>query len=401
MNRIFITIATLLIFETLTFGQSIMFRSSKFEAGIRQHMGLGTEDAVTSTMLDTITKVDLSGLGITTIQDVELLPNIQWIDLSHNEIEDIAPLSLLDSLRFVNLSHNMLESISMLTFSQAEEMSVDVSFNYISDFSCFNTITPCIFSIAGAGLQQDKNAPFFDVYQLYADVNDDGTTKACWRGYTNMEADIKLKCSSLNVPASMDGYTNSVALPNALSSTARVILTNGEVGDTTYVVPPKHYPVQGGGEVTVDTNLPESYQIGYLRALYGTVKAEGTTLHYTAPSPVVADTLYMSYFEGSRIKGFAQMYFVSQDIYDDVKNIKQDNPLKMSLHDGMLSIACLPTQQKGITAVKVYDAMGRTLALQTFDNQQNVVVKLPSSPGIVIVEVTYAGQHVVTKVSAK
>ena len=408
MKRIFIIIATLLIYETLAFGQNMTFRSVEFEAGIRQHLGIGKEDAVTSVMLDTITKVDLSGLGITTIQDVELLPNVKYIDLSHNEIEDIAPLSLLDSLRFVNLSHNMLESINLLSFSQTEEMSVDVSFNYISDFSCFNTITPCIFSIAGAGLQQDKDAPYFDVYQLYADVSDTRVAKACYRGYTNMEADVTLKCGELNAHAVMDGYTNSVTLPYELGETTQVILSNGEVGDTTYVVPPKVYVVNAGEEVTINTALPESYQIGYLRTLHGTVEAEpkgdgsqGATLHYTAPSPLVADTLYMSYYEGNRIKGFAQMYFMSQDFYDGVKSLRQDNPMKMSLHDGVLSISGMSAHEKGITAVKVFDAMGRTLAMQTAKNQQSIEIPLPSNQTLVIVEVTYAGQRIVTKVAAR
>ena len=287
-------------------------------------------------------------------------------------------------------------------------MIVNVSFNNISDFSLFCSISSCDFTIDGTGLQQNEDAPYFDVYQLYADVSDTRVAKACYRGYTNMEADVTLKCGELSAHAVMDGYTNSVTLPYELGETTQVVLSNGEVGDTTYVVPPKVYVVNAGEEVTINTALPESYQIGYLRTLHGTIEAEpkgdgsqGATLHYTAPSPLVADTLYMSYYEGNRIKGFAQMYFMSQDFYDGVKSLRQDNPMKMSLHDGVLSISGMSAHEKGITAVKVFDAMGRTLAMQTAKNQQSIEIPLPSSQTLVIVEVTYAGQRIVTKVAAR
>ena len=382
-------------------GQSVIFRSAKFEAGIRQHLGIGSEDVLTSSMLDTITKVDLSGLGIVSIQDVELLPNVQKIDLSHNEIEDVAPLSLLDSLRFVNLSHNMLESINLLTFSQAEEMSVDVSFNYIKDFSCFNTITPCVFSIAGAGLQQDKNAPYFDVFQFYVDVDEQGILKARYCGYTNMEEVVTLKCGTLSVKAQMDGYTNSIKLLNVLSGTTQAVLSNGVVGDTTYVVPPLAHIVKGGDVVTIDTELPASYQIGYLRALHGNVEADGKVLHYKAPSNIVADTLYMSYYEAGRIRGFAQMYFMTQDFYDGIEAPMQDAPLKMTLRDGILHIAGTSEELKGVTDVKVYDATGRTLAAERQADGRGIVVRIPKSPSIVIVEVTLGERRIVTKVAAR
>lgn len=389
-------------------GQDVNFVSPVVEKGVRQHLGISEDTAISFSQLDTITFLDLSRRGVTDIQDIKLMPNLRVIDLSDNAVKDLRPLAVLDSLEYVDLRYNSLKSINGLFFSTSKKMIVNVSFNNISDFSLFCSISSCDFTIDGTGLQQNEDAPYFDVYQLYADVSDTRVAKACYRGYTNMEADVTLKCGELSAHAVMDGYTNSVTLPYELGETTQVILTNGEVGDTTYVVPPKVYVVNAGDEVTINTALPESYQIGYLRTLHGTVEAEpkgdgsqGATLHYTAPSPLVADTLYMSYYEGNRIKGFAQMYFMSQDFYDGVKSLQQDNPMKMSLHDGVLSISGMSAHEKGITAVKVFDAMGRTLAMQTAKNQQSIEIPLPSSQTLVIVEVTYAGQRIVTKVAAR
>ncbi len=382
-------------------GQELRFISPVVEKGIRQHLNITEEETISFSQLDTITFLDLSRRGITNIQDLKLLPNLRTLDLSENMVDDLQPLAILDSLEWVDLSYNNLKSINDLFYSTSKNLTIDVSFNYIKDFSLFCSISLCNFTLDGAEHQLNKDAPYFDVYQLYADVSDTRVAKACYRGYTNMEADVTLKCGELNAHAVMDGYTNSVTLPYELGETTQVILSNGEVGDTTYIVPPKVYVVNAGDKVTINTALPESYQIGYLRALHGTVEAEGATLHYTAPSPLVADTLYMSYYEGNRIKGFAQMYFMSQDFYDGVKSLRQDNPMKMSLHDGVLSISGMSAQEKGITAVKVFDAMGRTLAMQTAKNQQSIEIPLPSSQTLVIVEVTYAGQRIVTKVAAR
>ena len=382
-------------------GQELIFVSPEVEKGIRQHLKISDDEAINFSQLDTITFIDLSRQGVTDVRDLILLPKLRILDLSDNMVNDLHPIAMLDSLEYVDLRYNNLKSINDLFSSTSKKMIVNVSFNNISDFSLFCSISSCDFTIDGTGLQQNENAPYFDVYQLYADVNDMRVAKACYRGYTNMEADVTLKCGELNASAVMDGYTNSVTLPYEMGATTQVILSNGEAGDTTYVVPPKVHIVGGGDEVTINTELPESYQIGYLRALHGTVEVEGTTLHYTAPSPIVADTLYMSYYEDNRIRGFAQMYFMSQDFYDGVKTLQQDSPIEMSLHDGVLNITAPQAQKDGVTAVKVYDAMGRILATKKQESGRDIVITLPKSSSVVIVEVTCAGRHYVTKVSAK
>ena len=382
-------------------GQEVNFISPEVEKGIRQHLGFSDEEVISFSQLDTITILDLSRRNLTDVQDVMLMPKLRFLDLSDNMVHDLHPIAMLDSLEYVDLRYNNLKSINDLFSSTSKRMTVNVSFNNISDFSLFCSISSCDFTIDGTGLQKNEDAPYFDVYQFYADVTNAGVAKASWRGYTNMENEVSLKCGTLSAKAHMDGYTNSVALPRELDATTQAVLSNGVVGDTTYVVPPLAHIVKGGDVVTIDTELPASYQIGYLRALHGNVEADGKVLHYKAPSNIVADTLYMSYYEAGRIRGFAQMYFMTQDFYDGIEAPMQDAPLKMTLRDGILHIAGTPEELKDVTDVKVYDATGRTLAAERQADGRGIVVRISKSPSIVIVEVTLGERRIVTKVAAR
>ena len=381
--------------------QKVTFVSEEFCAGVRAHLRLSEEDDIMQSQTDTITVIDLSGLEIVDISDVNCLPNVKWIDFGDNKIEDVTPLASLEHLEYANLMRNSLESINPLAFACTDSLHVNVAENYITDYAYLFSVTSCHLQLEGMGAQLEKDAPYFNVYQFYADVDDAGAAKASWRGYTNMKGEVTLSCGSFNAQATMDGYTNSASLPSELATTMQAILSNGEAGDTTYVVPPTTRIVHGGDKVTIETGLPEHYQIGYLRALSGTVEAVGNTLHYTAPSSFEADTLYMSYYEGNRIRGVAQMYFKNQDIINDVNSPQLDSPFKMSLHDGILSINGTPEQLKDVTAVKVFDPMGRVLAAEKQVSQQGIVIALDKSSSIVIVEVSLEGRCIVTKVATR
>ena len=95
------------------------------------------------------------------------------------------------------------------------------------------------------------------------------------------------------------------------------------------------------------------------------------------------------------------MYFKIQDIINDVNSPQLDSPFKMSLHDGILSIDGTPEQLKGVTAVKVFDPMGRVLAAEKQVSQQGIVIALDKSSSIVIVEVSLEGRCIVTKVATR
>ncbi len=175
--------------------QKVTFFSPEFELGVKVHLGLEENDEVLQSRMDTITSIDLSGLGITDLRDVVYLSKVKELDLSNNGITNIFPLTVLDSLQLLNLSSNGLESVNPLVFCSAEKMTVMVANNYISDFSFLFSPTHCQFTLMGMGLQQDKNALYLDMYHLYCDVDDRGQAVVVYRGYTNAEGAAVIGCN--------------------------------------------------------------------------------------------------------------------------------------------------------------------------------------------------------------
>jgi hypothetical protein len=307
MRKIF-CIAFLLIAAFSAKAQKVTFFSPQFEEGVRLHIGLGETEDVLQTQTDTITRINLSGLGITDIRDAVYLTAVEELDLSYNEIEDVSPLLPLESLRVLNLSNNLLEDVNILAFFQAERMEVDVTNNYISDFSYFFSPTPCEFSFLGMGLQLVKDAPYFDVYQFYVDINDEGLPVFSYRGYTNMAAAVNLKSGSESMSAQLDGETHTVAMKNCPSEIVTAVLTNGENEETTYVLPPTDYSVEAGMTVTLTTGLPDDYRLSYAYAETGSVKIIDKAIEYTAPGEAREDIVYFCYFLGNTLKGYSRIY---------------------------------------------------------------------------------------------
>lgn len=308
----FFNIAFLLAVAVSVQAQKVTFYSPEFGEGVRLHLGLDENDDVQQTQMDTITCISLSGLGITDIRDAVYLPQVQELDLSYNNIDDVSPLLPLDSLRRVDLSNNQLENINILALSEVDTMEVDVSNNYISDFSYFYSPTHCEFTLLGMGLQQDKNAPYFDVYQLFVDINAEGRPEVFYRGYTNMEATANIVCGEAQTAATMDGDTRSAVVPGNPTSAMMVSLTNGEKADVTWVVPPTEYELEASATLTIATGLPEDYTIASVYSKNGIeATVDGVNISYTATEDFDTDTLYISYYEGSRLRGFSEFYIVN------------------------------------------------------------------------------------------
>ena len=70
MNKILFFIGIFLFSASWTWGQELTFASPQMEAGIRLHLGLDDSMPLTGEQLQTITDINLSGLGITDIGDV-------------------------------------------------------------------------------------------------------------------------------------------------------------------------------------------------------------------------------------------------------------------------------------------------------------------------------------------
>ena len=287
--------------------QNVTFYSSEFAEGVKIHLGLDANSVVTQQQTDTITAINLSGLGINDIRDVVYLPNVHTLNLSYNDIRDVAPLLPLDSLHYVDLRGNQLQDINVLSFSCSDSLVLSVAYNYITDFSRILMPSSCHISISGMSAQKDKHPSYMDVYQFYADIQE-GQPVINYRGYSSMGSGIILECGNTQVAAEMTGNFNTVRITDNLSSTTIATLSNGEKGDTTWVIPPMEYETMPEQTITVETELPDNYKIGFANALHGTVVIDGTDLVYTAPDTEMCDTLSFSYYERGVLRGFSRYY---------------------------------------------------------------------------------------------
>lgn len=306
-NIIKIILACWLCVSVDAYAQELSFISPEVEKGVRQHLNINDGEAISFAQLDTITDLDLSRRGITDIHDIVLMPQLRTLDLSYNMLDDLQPLALLDSLEWLDLSYNSLKGINDLFYSTAKDLTVNVSFNHIRDFSLFGSMSPCHFTLEGTGLQMSENAPFFEVCHLFCDAS---ANKAVVNGMvrTNMTEAAQLVCGEYRTEVSADGNFFKKTLDGNYTETVPVFLDNGIYGDSTYLVPSVTMEVNPEETVALPTGLPESYTIKLTKILHGSVDILGTELLYTAPDVVVKDTLSFCYYEYGVLKGFSEYY---------------------------------------------------------------------------------------------
>ena len=307
--RKLLSIVLLLVAVVITAtAQKVTFYSEEFELGVKLHLGLGEEEDVMQSQTNAITSINLSGLGIQDLRDVVYLPNVKELNLANNGIINTSPLTVLSSLSVLDLSNNELESINPLAFSNSKQMQVIISYNYIDDFSFLFWPIRCQFTLIGMDLQSEKDTPFFEIYDFYSEIDDEGRPFVRYRGYTNMSSDSYLNYESASESVLIDGDYHTSILTVTPSKTVNVTLTNGEQSETTYVVPPAEFTAGAGKTVTLGTGLPEDYSVYSAYASKGTVEIEGNTIKYTAPTNAVTDMVNFSYYQGSTLKGFSHFY---------------------------------------------------------------------------------------------
>lgn len=314
-------------------GQEPTFISQGVEDGIRQHLNISEDDQICFQQLDTITTLDLSKRGITDIRDLGLMPKLRVLDLSGNQVEYLQPLAVLDSLEWLDLSSNNLRGINDLFYSSSKKMTINVSFNYINDFSLFALLSSCSFTLIGTGLQYRENAPYFEINSLYADINNDEMPVVSYSGFTNLTTDAYLKYGSSAVPAQLDGETHQVAITEDIAEATIVTISNGEVSKETYVVPSSNFKVGAGQNLTLVTGLPDDYEISYAIATFGTVEIVGSNLQYTAAENAVPDVIYFGYFKDYALKGYSRFYLnriKKGDVNDDGAVDKTDLDMVVS-----------------------------------------------------------------------
>jgi hypothetical protein len=290
-----------------TQAQKITFASDEFRDGVKLHLGLTGDDDVLQEQTDTITAIDLSGLHISDISDVVYLPKVKTLNLADNLVADLSPLTVLDSLVYLNLENNGLTDVNVLAFSSSRRMTVDVSLNYIKDFSYILGLTDCQFTLTGTQEQRQENPPYYKVHQLFVHVDEKGHLQVSYQGLTNMDTPVSLEGIPHSDAVLLDGNMHTMSGLSFPSETTMLKLTNGEQSDTTYVIPPLFYPAKRGTPIDIVTGLPDDYRIGLAIAKNGSTTIKGTTIEYTSGDVLMPDTVFISYYKEDDLKGYAQI----------------------------------------------------------------------------------------------
>ncbi len=320
-----IVIYTVLFLTTNTcLAQKITFASGLIEERVKDILDLSEGEDVMQIHVDTMSVVDLSGLALEDLNDILWFKNVRELDLSYNNITDIAPLRLIDSLHMLNLSGNQLDNIDQLLFSRSDSINVNVTNNYIFDFSSFFRPSHCLFTLTGMGQQLVRDAPSFIISEFYSSADEKGCVVE-YRGYSNIAKSFFVQCGTEKSPITLNGESQTIAVPGNPKTTSMVCLTYGEQSVTTYVVPSVDYSVDAGKTIILETGLPEDYRLSYAYAIKGTVEIEGTTMKYTAPETAVSDIIHFTYYEGQVLKGSSYFYINRSDVngdgYVDFKDI--------------------------------------------------------------------------------
>ncbi|MBR5061354.1 MAG: hypothetical protein IKX24_04340 [Prevotella sp.] len=379
-------------------GQEVTFLSPVVEEGIRQHLGLTECENIRFEQLDTITSLDLSRRGVTDIYDLVLLPKLRNLNLSDNMVDDLRPLNVLDSLEWVDLRFNSLKGINELMYANAKKMTVNVAFNYIKDFSLFGSMSSCNFILEGALLQIDENAPYFDVSQFICDASE---SPAVIHGLvrTNMEGAARLECEGENIGVPAEGEFFKQSLRYDGKATVQVILTNGEQGDTTWLVPLQTYQVEAGKTVTIESGLPEDYTIqGFTPALQGTMQIDGTSLSYNASNGFEYEKIMYGFYRNGVFKGIAKVILTSEGLSEGLDEVtltdgidmagSQSSSLKVSYHDNVLNVRCMSETLADESFIDVFDVSGKVLSTKRVDSRHGIdeqisIGRLPK-PAIIV-----------------
>lgn len=401
-NKLIIGLFALSLHSALS--AQVPFHSTEFEAAVKNHLGLSVSDNVTAAQLDTITQLDLSGLGISDIRDIRYLTHLQSVDMSYNKIEDVKPLVLMESLREVNLSHNHLESISMLAFSYAKEMEVDVAFNHITDFSIFNTLTPCQFTIDGAGLQTQKDMPYFVVRYLYSDGTEKSPSIYCRVDATTAEQ-AQMTVQDVTHTIATDNQPHVYPLGEGYWGTRQVLVTDGVNADSTYLVALKKVQVKPSKTVTIKTELPENYELLYSPAQNGTLSNSGVDLTFKASSTFDYEEVIYTFYRGGELKGLAKVILTKDDVTDGIDTLTEDDAkMYIALNGNILNVKCASTMLADESTIEVCDTAGRVVVSKSVDSSQGISeqIRMPHMPkDVIIVKVTSGNKRFVDKFVVK
>lgn len=118
----------------------IDLENEELEKAIIEELGISTTDRLTDSIVNKITKLNLSGKYLNSINGIEKFINLRELDISYNYISDASPLAKLKKLSTLNISANILSDATALG-NITSLKTLYISSNNITDINALNQLS--------------------------------------------------------------------------------------------------------------------------------------------------------------------------------------------------------------------------------------------------------------------
>lgn len=342
----------------------VQFKSPEFEIGIRSHLNLNQTTVINLNSMDTIRKLDLSGLNIKDVNDVIFLKKIKKLDLSNNQIKDLSPLLSLPHLQVLNVSNNNIKNIASFTFSDKRNFKLIVSGNEVSNFSY---LAPSTFAnVETVGENRQKVAePTYLLNDLFTTTRTNGQAKIHYNIWDNTNNCVQFSMtygdSNTNTSLQCNSYTNNLDYNYTNAGFKEITITRDNKILKSHFVAPYTFTYDLSQSYPVAINLPTEINLLSLEntTALGTATISNNQIYYQ-PLAVGNDLIKVKFKYGTSNR--TELFYIfttntntlSINELDLIKNLKiYPNPTD--------NILFIDTIKKQIQKIEFFDLQGRLL----------------------------------------
>jgi len=363
--------------------QNINFYDKNFEEGVKEQLGLDSSDMVSREMADTLSVLNLEGLGIKDLRDIVYFPSLEELNLGYNAIRDISPLLELGRLRYLNIRNNLLDAVDLLALTESPQMTVNLSLNYITNFYALLHSPQCLFSIIGIKLQHPNN---YEVRNFYVDYN-----------LSNMSGIVNSNfwlLHSLDTCFVENGKQSFTVLPDTIQqtsmnvSTNKVYLTlNNAAIDSTCFIPPTTIETIFDS-IAFTPGFSEDYEILSAEAFHSEASFSNDSVFFKFSGEIEQDTLKVGFGTPfGKLKGYTY-YYVEKKNITGIGNIQHNG---IELYPNPATDICrllVPDELCNENTVYVIvNPAGKVFHKETIKNEETTIIvsHLPASVYFIVV----------------
>lgn len=392
-----------LLIPCISFAQ-VQFKSPEFELGIRRHLNLNISSTINLNSMDTIRKLDLSGLNIRDVNDAIFLKKIRNLNLSNNQIKDISPLQSLPHLQVLNVSNNSIKNISTFTFSDKRNFKLIVTGNEITDFQYLSPKTFANIETVGVERQIGEE-PNFLLNNLFTTTRTNGQAKIYYNVWDNANNCVPFSLaygdSNTNNSLQCNSYTNNLDYDYTNEGFKTITITRDNKTLTTHFVAPYNLTFDMGQSYPINLSLLSEINLISLEnmAALGTASLSSNQINYE-PLAVGNDIIKVKYKYGTSNR--TEVFYIfttntnilSTDEVILLNGVKiYPNPTKNILH--------IEIKNDNLQSFQLTDIQGRIIKQENISGNSYKLNLEDLPQAVYILEITFGNSKQSVKVVKK